>query len=178
MHPRLLAASPRERSPWGEPSWPSGPATCTDPCETFKTVLRTGPPPPRPGRRKRDKGLGRVNGQGYFYVRIVGRDVALHRLIMEHRLGRRLAVSEHVHHRDGNRLNNTPENLAVLSAGIHSALHNARRPLLLYCAHCGEPFRPGHSRVRCCSRQCGARHREGWPAPPPGKLRLAGWAPP
>jgi hypothetical protein len=46
--------------------------------------------------------------------------VAEHRLVMEKCIGRFLGIKEVVHHIDGNKLNNKPENLMVLSStGSH-----------------------------------------------------------
>lgn len=51
-----------------------------------------------------------------------------HILIMEEVLGRRLRCGEVVHHRDGNRSNNTPENLGLFtSIGEHTRYHAKRR---------------------------------------------------
>lgn len=50
--------------------------------------------------------------------------VPLHRLIMAGHLGRLLTPGEVVHHKDGNRLNNSIANLELLSIGEHvSAVH-------------------------------------------------------
>lgn len=46
-----------------------------------------------------------------------------HRVIMENKLGRRLKPDETVHHKDHNRYNNDPSNLAILSIAEHKALH-------------------------------------------------------
>jgi len=70
--------------------------------------------------RKLDKKIGYVrvycpdhpkaNTWGYVYE---------HRLIMEGILGRFLTEKEHVHHYNGQRWDNRPENLQVLSASEH-----------------------------------------------------------
>ena len=46
-----------------------------------------------------------------------------HRLIMEEHLGRKLNKGEVVHHIDGNRLNNSLDNLQVMDAKEHSKFH-------------------------------------------------------
>jgi hypothetical protein len=78
---------------------------------------------------------------------------------MEILLGRRLRRDEHVHHLDGNRLNNLPSNLQVLSASAHMARTNQRHPLVQFCVICGAPFLTTHRErrrpQRCCSRRCG-----------------------
>ena len=73
---------------------------------------------------------GTVTIQGY--VRSTdpdgsGRRGHLHRFIMEKKLGRRLEPNEHVHHRDGNALNNDTENLEVIGSSEHARLHSPHR---------------------------------------------------
>lgn len=47
-----------------------------------------------------------------------------HRLIMEEKIGRYLNPGETVHHLDGNKLNNTPDNLILFpTTNAHSAYH-------------------------------------------------------
>ena len=50
-----------------------------------------------------------------------------HRLVVAERLGRPLAHYEHVHHIDGNTLNNRPENLVLLNCGEHARVENLIR---------------------------------------------------
>jgi hypothetical protein len=53
--------------------------------------------------------------------------VAEHRLIVARQLGRPLAQHEEVHHIDGNRKNNAPENLQLIDINEHRGLHKAER---------------------------------------------------
>lgn len=52
---------------------------------------------------------GRVNKHGY---RVIG-DTAVHRLVMQAYLGRKLVAKENVHHKNGDRLDNRIENLEL-----------------------------------------------------------------
>ena len=46
-----------------------------------------------------------------------------HRYVAEQKIGRHLKVDEEVHHIDHNRMNNSPENLEVLTSFEHRKLH-------------------------------------------------------
>ena len=48
---------------------------------------------------------------------------SVHRVIAEWKFGRALTSKEHVHHNDGNKLNNHPDNLEVMSASDHARHH-------------------------------------------------------
>lgn len=55
----------------------------------------------------------------YKTIVVDGKQVREHRWVMEQYLGRKLETWEHVHHIDGNHLNNAIENLEVLSNADH-----------------------------------------------------------
>jgi len=60
-----------------------------------------------------EAGEGHVDTEGYRRLRINGKNIMEHRLVMERHLGRKLLPNETVHHRDGNRLNNDITNLEL-----------------------------------------------------------------
>jgi len=70
---------------------------------------------------KRARAMAEENRGPRNYKRIVvnGEEVREHRWIMEQHLGRKLETWEHVHHIDGNHLNNSLSNLEVLSNADH-----------------------------------------------------------
>ena len=70
---------------------------------------------------KRARAMAEENKGPRNYKRIVvnGEEVREHRWIMEQHLGRKLETWEHVHHIDGNHLNNSLSNLEVLSNADH-----------------------------------------------------------
>lgn len=91
-----------------------------------------------------------------------------HREIMEKHLGRKLRPDEHVHHKDGNKLNNKLSNLEIKIRAEHARFHAKRVPLLkLVCRGCGKQFlRKGnderHSRKMgrfgpFCGKSCAGR---------------------
>lgn len=55
------------------------------------------------------------------YLKLLGRHE--HRVVAEKMLGRKLKRGEIVHHRDGNRHNNAPENLEVMTQSQHIKEH-------------------------------------------------------
>ena len=104
------------------------------------------------------KGGRTVASNGYVLV-MVGKNHHLadvrgyayeHRVVAEQKIGRRLAPGEIVHHVDGDKRNNHPDNLDVEPSTAHHLLHHRKRT--------GKRLRmPGESNpVVACACGCGA----------------------
>ena len=80
--------------------------------------------------------------------------VYLHRHIASIKENRWIKRTEVVHHIDGNRLNNSPENLMVLSSSAeHAHRHNGYLPTTK-CSWCYKKFKSKKQNSKFCSCEC------------------------
>lgn len=114
-------------------------------------------------------------GGGYLYCRTIPVHpkanskglYPLHRVLAEIKMGRALLDNEDVHHVNGDKTDNRPENLEVLSKSEHAKKHNIKlEDVVFICPNCKNPFfvKPHLARLRekrnksgmvFCSRKCG-----------------------
>lgn len=90
-----------------------------------------------------------------------------HRVVAEAKYGRKLQTGEHTHHIDENSLNNSPENLMVLSSGLHRKAHHPLQgkwsKKFDACLNCGTDQRRHFSFGLCtaCYQRKGVRAKFG-----------------
>lgn len=115
---------------------------------------------------------------GYKYEYKDGSKQFEHRRIAELKIGRKLRKGEIVHHIDGNKLNNNPDNLVVLSRADHGRIHQLTdamivelddgetviEPKLVQCASCGIYFHQYDAR-QCYCADCVKKYSPRQPRP-------------
>jgi hypothetical protein len=84
---------------------------------------------------KNANGVGNVTPNGYLRRMIDGRTKLEHTRVAERALGKPLPHGAVVHHVDGNRLNNDPENLVICPGSEYHHLIHQRMNALDACGH-------------------------------------------
>lgn len=88
---------------------------------------RVGPGNPMYKKRPHNFKGRTLSTDGYWLIAVDGKRVREHRIVAEKMLGRKLEKHEIVHHVDGDKLNNRPENLMVLQSNTeHRAIHASK----------------------------------------------------
>lgn len=77
-----------------------------------------------------------IDKDGYVQVWHDGKRIAQHRVVMQEKLGRKLERNESVHHVNGIRTDNRPENLELWLGGIRYG----QRASAIICPHCHTPY--------------------------------------
>lgn len=68
----------------------------------------------------KNKRVGYINSGGYRAITVGGKELLEHRLVAEQTLGRQILPFEDVHHINGDKLDNRPDNLEVVTKREHT----------------------------------------------------------
>lgn len=125
-------------------------------------------------KKKLWKNWKTIKKGGYLYAKLpehpnasINGYVLEHRVVMENKIGRLLKNKEEVHHIDGNRHNNSPENLEIKMNGEHQRFHSTKYPeghfIEIICSNCRKEFKRKYNqrkenkkgqKLEFCSRRC------------------------
>ena len=83
---------------------------------------------PNVGQRKSRTLKTKVNSSGYMQFKDpnTGRWTLTHRRVAEKKVGGRIFAGQEVHHLDGDKTNNRPSNLKILSKAAHRSIHRKK----------------------------------------------------
>ena len=97
----------------------------------------------RPPRNLIPEGEKRVTTEGYVQIKKDGKLWAEHRLVMTEMLGRPLIKGESVHHKNGIRDDNRPENLELWV----SLVRFGQRAIDIHCPNCNVSYWDSRSEI-------------------------------
>lgn len=115
----------------------------------------------------------RILNDDYYYALVPGHPYASkhnyvfeHRIVKENQIGRYLIPGEIVHHINGNKKDNRPENLEILTQSKHMKSHKRDTKMVdLLCPQCRSIFSRVHRQTHlakkglytACSRECNGK---------------------
>lgn len=108
----------------------------------------------------------------YLYAKVLNHPKATknnyvlhHRIIMENHLNRLLSTTEVIHHKDGNKHNNSIDNLELMTNQEHAKLHAkvGRSFVTCICPNCNKTFEREKRNLHPnttpkCSRKCNGEY--------------------
>ena len=96
--------------------------------------------------------------------------VYIHQLVASEKLGKPLRKGVHTHHKDGNTLNYSPDNIETLTPAEHRQRHSVKSFVTKNCTHCGKSvtLRKSHAARNkrfFCNNVCYRTHQQKivWP---------------
>lgn len=84
--------------------------------------------------------------------------VYVHRIVASGKIGRLISSEEHVHHIDGDKLNNNPENLQIVSNSEHNKIEWEKKGFSPYeshyCSSCGKELYKNRNPITGLCSEC------------------------